>query len=145
MKTKTSWKPVLPPYFCSGCKAQKTVNDFYPKAVHSHKCKLCVGAYNKAWKSAHPLMAKAQKLRANYGLDYEKFKEMQLRQNNRCAICFKEDELVVDHNHATKQVRGLLCRTCNQGLGLFKENTAALRNAATYLEDSSVFGQVLPS
>jgi len=41
---------------------------------------------------------------------------------------------VVDHCHGTNRFRGVLCSSCNIGLGLFKDNPAALRSAATYLE-----------
>ncbi len=38
------------------------------------------------------------------------------RQRGKCAICFKQPKrLVVDHDHRTMQVRGLLCDGCNTG------------------------------
>jgi len=39
-----------------------------------------------------------------------------------CEICGKTSDLMYDHNHETKEFRGTLCRTCNGGLGFFKEN-----------------------
>ncbi|MEV8636630.1 endonuclease domain-containing protein [Streptosporangium sp. NPDC051023] len=34
--------------------------------------------------------------------------------NNRCALCrVPDNEKMVDHDHTTGQVRGLLCRSCN--------------------------------
>jgi hypothetical protein len=77
-----------------------------------------------------------------YGMalkDYEKLLESQ---NNMCLICHTKHEdqkgkrLVIDHDHQKdiRAVRGLLCGTCNLGLGLFKDNPTLLRNAATYLE-----------
>jgi len=56
-----------------------------------------------------------------------------------CAICKRNDhveDLFVDHDHATGMIRGLLCRRCNTGLGFFKDNPAALREAAKYVEEA---------
>lgn len=43
--------------------------------------------------------------------------------------------LHVDHDHNTKEVRGILCRQCNQGIGLFAEDTVRLENAIAYLKE----------
>jgi hypothetical protein len=42
--------------------------------------------------------------------------------------------LCVDHNHLTGKVRGLLCSSCNSGLGHFEENIDYLNCAIEYLE-----------
>lgn len=44
------------------------------------------------------------------------------------------DRPVADHDHATGAVREWLCVRCNAGLGFFKDNPQALRNAADYIE-----------
>ena len=67
--------------------------------------------------------------------DYENLLE---KQNNACAICgitAEEDgkRLVIDHNHETLKVRGLLCHKCNSGLGFFQDNQAHLAMAIEYL------------
>lgn len=60
-------------------------------------------------------------------------------QEGKCKICGKhqsvlERRLAVDHNHVTDEVRGLLCNTCNTGIGLLKENIENFKNAIKYLE-----------
>ena len=61
------------------------------------------------------------------------------KQNGCCLICGKSEKengqrLSVDHNHSTHQVRGLLCRNCNTGLGAFKDDCTLLGKAIAYLE-----------
>jgi hypothetical protein len=62
------------------------------------------------------------------------------KQQERCAICSKAapengKQLGLDHCHKTGKIRGLLCDTCNLGLGYFRDNPGLLRAAAQYLED----------
>lgn len=40
------------------------------------------------------------------------------RQQGKCAICGRSDvRLVVEHNHTTKAIRGLVCDLCNHAVG----------------------------
>jgi len=69
----------------------------------------------------------------------DQYEALLLEQDYRCAICgTSEDKLTkrmaIDHNHETGTVRGLLCSTCNTGLGQFKDSAAVLRAAIAYLE-----------
>ncbi len=63
-------------------------------------------------------------------------------QNDRCAICEKEfgGKPIPDHNHETGTVRGLLCRPCNTGLGLFGDSAGRLRAADAYLTERGQYG-----
>lgn len=73
--------------------------------------------------------------RRTYGIDVATYAAMLLRQHGGCAICRQESDkpLVVDHDHGSGKVRGLLCNACNTGLGFFKDDPAALATAITYL------------
>ncbi len=54
-----------------------------------------------------------------------------------CAICGRDKNLEIAHDHDTGAVRGVLCGRCNKGLGLFLDNAVMLRKAITYLEGGS--------
>jgi len=69
-----------------------------------------------------------------YGIDMEYYRAMIERQSGVCAICGKERKLVIDHDHKTGVVRGLLCNSCNIGIGLLKDDTSILAAAIDYLE-----------
>lgn len=59
------------------------------------------------------------------------------RQGGLCAVCGQPDarrELSVDHCHETGYVRGLLCSTCNLGLGMLGDDLLGLRRVVAYLE-----------
>lgn len=70
------------------------------------------------------------------GMSREAYDEMLKKQNYGCAICGGRDddrELAVDHDHETKQVRGLLCGKHNMALGLLSDSPVLCGRAANYL------------
>lgn len=80
-------------------------------------------------------------LRRRYRLSHAEFLAMQESQGDRCPICktafnpsIRSFRPCVDHDHATGQVRGILCRLCNTGMGQFQDDPGLLRIAARYLE-----------
>lgn len=74
---------------------------------------------------AKPKRASRHRFR-NYGLAQEEFELLLFIQNRSCAICFtpfdgfSKGPPHVDHDHALKTVRGLLCRNCNTVEGLVR-------------------------
>ena len=57
-------------------------------------------------------------------------------QGGRCAICRAPlyRHPVLDHDHATGNVRGWLCRACNSGLGYFHDSPRRAAAVVTYLQ-----------
>lgn len=87
------------------------------------------------------------KLRHNlkqYGLTPEQFQALLEAQNYKCAICGSAsnkagrkgslERLYVDHCHGEGRVRGLLCNSCNVGLGHFGDSPELLEKAIQYLK-----------
>lgn len=73
-------------------------------------------------------------LRRKYGISLDVWNAMYTAQRGRCAICDRSDvKLVVDHDHETNVVRGLLCSNCNTGLGFFQDDPDILDTARDYV------------
>jgi hypothetical protein len=91
------------------------------------RCKPC----NSAWKNK-------QHIKRKYGLEWEDYVSLLDKQKGKCFLCEsdgsgKDNRLVVDHDHSTGEVRGLLCWSCNVGIGLFKEDVALLEKVIKYV------------
>lgn len=76
-----------------------------------------------------------------YGLTPESYLNILNKQNNGCAICKSKDSkrnkvdgFIVDHNHRTGKVRGLLCDKCNKLLGAVNDDIEVLRRIKKYLQ-----------
>lgn len=79
-------------------------------------------------------------LRRDFGIGLDDYERMLSRQGGGCAICgaaksANGSRLAVDHCHTSGIVRGLLCLSCNHGIGRFKDDPGKLRRAAEYLEN----------
>ena len=88
----------------------------------------------------HPLahLTKKEQVRhaiymKKYGLGYGEYMAMGHDQGWLCKICKRDKPLVVDHDHENGQIRGLLCGTCNTGLGMFQDCQKRLEAAGKYL------------
>jgi hypothetical protein len=68
-----------------------------------------------------------------------------LKQGSKCAICGGVEIKHVygwptDHCHSTGDIRGILCTSCNSGLGLFKDDIKRLQAAIAYLKNPPAKG-----
>jgi hypothetical protein len=72
-----------------------------------------------------------------YGLTMEQYAALEASHAGRCAICGRDEKLVIDHCHATGKVRGLLCQRCNKAIGLFLEDCSSMEAAVRYLRGTS--------
>lgn len=93
------------------------------------------------------LESRHRHLKDTYGISAEEYESMFASQSGVCAICKKPEtarqgsgtlkSLAVDHCHDTGEIRGLLCSSCNPGIGHFKHDTALLKLAIAYLKGNS--------
>jgi hypothetical protein len=106
----------------------------------------------RAWQQANPERVKAWRvrnrdrrlkqlreihLRNKFGLTPQEYDRILEAQGGVCALCERPPtpgiSLHVDHDHATGEIRGLLCMRCNNALGLFGEDPDLLKRAARYV------------
>lgn len=92
----------------------------------------------------------ASSLKRLYGITTEQYENIIVLQNNGCGICGMTQKesvnkfkirLVVDHNHETGEIRGVLCSSCNRSLGLLGDNIEKLNLAIEYLKKKETYGR----
>lgn len=144
---------------CTGCKSVKPLSSFYAnkrvKDGRMAKCKECwkekgkkyhqknrekMNARTRAYYQAHLEQSRLWSRRNNvkrYGVSEEEYDALFKRGAGQCWICHGDPDtgkqLSIDHDHTTGVIRGLLCRTCNFGVGSFRDNPALCESGASYL------------
>ena len=113
---------------------------YYQEHLEEEKSRLKEYAKGHRRKTTAPEARKRRevRLRKAYDLAPECYAEMLEQQGGVCALCGKTNKdghaLAVDHNHTTGNLRDLLCRKCNMGLGLFNEDIEVLTKTIEYLK-----------
>ena len=128
---------------CTKCGLAKSKSEFHRDAqkadLLNSACKPCKNHNYHRRKRRSPEEMLDHRLKHLYGMTLEEFREREAEVSGLCEICGEPNpsgRLHVDHCHETGEVRGLLCRHCNPGLGNFKDSTEYLRQAIAYLEKS---------
>jgi hypothetical protein len=112
---------------CVRCGVIRPLARFEPRR---RTCRDCVNASNRGRRRYSPEGHR----RWTYGIGEEQYEVRLASQGGRCPIC--EQVLtrpVVDHDHVTGEVRGLLCGPCNRGLGHLQDDPCLCERAALYL------------
>jgi hypothetical protein len=119
--------------FCSTCGTNKPPPGYRVCDSCRHRARL----WYRANKERLSVLNSRQKRLYKYGITPEEYDTLVDKQGGMCAICgvvpSTKQGLCVDHNHTTGKVRGLLCRTCNLGLGHFGDSVQRLQAALQYL------------
>jgi len=138
---------------CSGCGETKPVDDVHlrsdGKGLRS-KCKPCHRADGRRRWNASATQTQRDRsydgwLRRTYGISLVDYNALAQAQGWVCAICGLNPRVVnadksrqahrlhVDHCHATRRIRGLLCNLCNTSIAPLETDRGWLRNALAYL------------
>lgn len=129
---------------CIKCNLDKPLVDFtLRRGKPGTICKVCT---SEDYKLRYPKERERERTVLKHGLNILAYYDILAQQGWRCAICGevqdKETSFFIDHDHTHcpgqfscgNCIRGLLCRKCNTGLGMFRDNPDFLQSAINYLE-----------
>ena len=142
---------------CCYCRVEKHIDEFHKETKGSlgrqGKCKPCNTVARREYSSRNPEKNWVQNLK-RMGLTPEEYTEMLDAQGGVCASCGNSEiivdnrtgktrRLAVDHDHSCcpnktackKCIRGLLCQSCNQALGLLREDPAIVNFLYQYIKN----------
>lgn len=140
---------------CKGCLTEKPIGEFRHhgrnKDKPGNRCKSCNYEVFKQWKAKNPEKMAAIKPEwtferrcKRHKVSPEVVKHTYKEQEGKCVICTENihlDTCAIDHNHATKEFRGLLCKNCNSSLGFLKDNPDNAQRALDYLNERGHYGE----
>jgi len=123
---------------------------FYLKSTKTKKynreCRKCCYERKLKWQRTESgkNSSRTTKLKRRFGITPEEYGNLYRIQNGLCKICGNPEtkihrstgdiqRLAVDHEHNSGKIRGLLCTSCNLGIGNFKDSTVLLKKAIEYL------------
>lgn len=101
------------------------------KHGRENRCKECHSNNNKKYpptKEQH----KRWRVSSKYGISLEEYETI-MQTATHCEICGSEDNLCYDHDHNTMKFRGVLCSSCNLGLGKLGDSLEGIESALKYL------------
>lgn len=113
---------------CSRCAKTKNIEDF---------------PINKSGRGGRNSTCKECKVENNQLRQFGITTSDALRITNVCHVCEKDLNLTgrvcIDHDHNTGKVRGILCMSCNSGIGKLGDNKEGLERALRYISNPPLF------
>ena len=117
--------------------AQRAANARYEKTEKGREARKKVQQkyYKKNAEVIH-----LKRMKRVYGLEQGEYEQLIEDHDNACALCGKPQEdlarrLLVDHDHDTGRVRGLLCTPCNSATAQLGDNYEGIAKALDYMRD----------
>lgn len=143
---------------CRTCLDPKPLSDFYNHRTtrdgKSGECKLCTDVRNKKWRAENrdrhnelnqhyrlrnPEKILAARILYKNKMTLEERNALFDRYEHRCGACNNKATdkvpLCVDHCHDTLAIRGVLCRSCNAGLGFLGDQAEGVEKVLAYLKE----------
>lgn len=150
---------------CTRCHKTKSLSHFHlidpgimadgslPMPIHRSACRQCHGQLSNIRKQNRkitPEFAAAERIRRRrrraarvFGMTLVELETAEAKllklQKGKCPICRKNKCDVLDHDHKTGKLRGLICRKCNFALGYISDDPATAERLATYLRETGGF------
>ena len=142
---------------CTMCGEEKPCDAFRSRGgsmthLLKSRCNTCLYKEHRRWTESNPDRVREYRGKdswtlakrcARRGITPEQLVDAFERQECSCAICRVPLQLInsaIDHNHATGEFRGVLCRQCNRALGMFRDSPTILHAALEYLEINGSYG-----
>lgn len=126
---------------CGKCGVAKVLSEFNNSAKGAlgkqRYCRDCQKTHYQENKVAYLEQTKQSKRRntgARYGLTAEENELFRSRNRGLCEICGVKPAKVIDHDHQTGKLRGILCHGCNTGLARMGDSIDGLYRAISYLQ-----------
>ena len=117
------------------CGAVKSL-DAFPRSgsAHGTYCKPCHNTRTRETRQRLYGGGRHYHLKRRYGISAAEVDAMIEEQGGLCLVCRERPADHVDHDQLTGAVRGVLCFSCNGGLGQFRDRVDIMANAIEYLE-----------
>ena len=129
-------RPHLAKGFCKNCYYQANRN----RALSASKRRYLVNrgkilARGKLYRKANPDKHRNAQLKRLYGISLVEYEKMRSDQGDLCKFCSESlnKTAVVDHNHSTGTVRGIIHQRCNIILGFFEMHGHLFTKIGPYL------------
>lgn len=140
---------------CSKCHEKKDLKEFNKRSAskdgHTARCGDCIRTKAIQTRAKRPESTRGYNLKVRFNISIDDYNHIFLKQRGLCAICHNPEVnkdkngkikwLAVDHNHDTNEIRGLLCSSCNTGIGLLGDSTETLKKAIKYLDERGSYGE----
>jgi hypothetical protein len=127
---------------CITCKETKELTNFLKSTNtltgYVNKCKACVASASMIWRNKNKDYLKYYSAKQNFNISETEYTLLMQKTNcDMCKISLEGKRKNIDHCHTSGKIRGVLCITCNTGLGKLGDSIESLEKALTYLKSNT--------